>query len=163
MKKKKKIGLLFFALCFLLSTGAIAFEDVILTSRIEVWKAARETLQSSGFSSEDQNEGKLKTRWIEDTVVKERPVFSGPWGSGPTVKQTFRRRYRISIVIDETKNGALVKIHGEFEQKIYSARPQAPWQREELTTEDYDVERAVFFKILRHLEISRKAPGPMPM
>ena len=76
-------------------------------------------------------------------------------GGGPTVTKTVRRRYRLRIVVEEKAQGSLLNIRGKFQERPFDDRPQTPWNKITPGTEDYQVERETFFKILEVMQKSR--------
>ena len=136
--------------------GALAFQEEILTDKAEIWTAAKKVLTPKGIAKENLDKGLLQSKWIEDVVVKKKSVLpSQIGGGGATVSQTVRRRYRMRIAIEETAKGSTLSIQGTFEERPFDDRPQTPWNKITPSTEDYQVERQIFFKILESMQESR--------
>ena len=153
----KKIALILLPLIFSGFQGSVwAFQEEILTSRNEIWAAAKAVLASHGISKENAEKGILESKWIEDVVEKTKSILpSRIAGGGPTVTKTVRRRYRLRIVVEEKAQGSLLNIRGKFQERPFDDRPQTPWNKITPGTEDYQVERETFFKILEVMQKSR--------
>ncbi len=155
MNKKTAFILLAVLLLGFQGSGA-AFQEEILTSKSEIWNAARKVLASRGIAKENAAKGILESKWIEDVVRKTKSLLPGRIaGGGPSVTQTVRRRYRLRIVVEEKAQGSVVSIQGKFQERPFDDRPQTPWNKITPGTEDYQVERETFFKILEVMQQAR--------
>ena len=157
MRKQKVILIIMGVLLLGWQGSCLAFQEEILTSKNEIWTAAKTVLAShGGIAKENADKGILESKWVEDVVKKKRSILPERIaGGGPTVSQTVRRRYRLRVVVEEKAQGSAVSIQGTFEERPYNDRPQTPWNKITPGTEDYQVERDTFFKILEIMQQAR--------
>lgn len=157
MKTNSFLGIILSAgLLFQNLPSAYGYLDEVLTSPAEVWDAAVTLLErEEGIKSQDRDKGVLTSEWMEDTVRKEKRMFPSMVGVDKTLASTVRRRSRMRIQLTETATGTQIQITGKFQEKPLTGPPhQVRWEKIKPDTEDYDLERQLFFEILE--EISRK-------
>ncbi len=132
-----------------------AYTDEVQAGFEEIWKAAEDVLTPYGIRKMSLEEKRLETKWIEDRVLRTRRLL--PVGSEVKIKQLFARRYRIFVQLEDKPSGTQISVKGRFQIKSTEDVPQLRWNsvlKPQLV--DYDVERDIFFKILRRLEDSRR-------
>lgn len=150
-----KTAFIFLGLWCVFCPGLWAYTDEIRAGFEEIWKAAEDVLTPSGIRKLSLEEKKIETKWIEDRVLRTRRLL--PVGSKTQIKQLFARRYRIFVQFEENPSGIQIAVKGRFQIKSTEDVPQLRWNsvlKPQLV--DYDVERDIFFKILRRLEDSRR-------
>ena len=156
MRKKNiaaKIFLSVVLVFFVFQNKACAYHDEVLTTAEEVWKAAKTALTPKGIQHEDWNKKTIKSKWVEDYVTKQKELFPSKLGIGKTIPSTVRRRYQFTIQLTETSTGTGISIMGNFQERPFSGVPsQLHWEKISPTSEDYELERTMFFKILGELE-----------
>lgn len=142
-----------FALFFLaIQAAGFAYLDEVLMTPEEVWRASKLVLETDGIRVENKENYTLKSRWIEDYVRKEKKIFPDALGRGLTLPSTTRRRYQMTVVLTELPTGTQIQISGKYQERpISSPEHQARWKFIKPTTEDYELERILFFKILREM------------
>ena len=131
-------------------TLVFGYTDEIELKTEEVWLAVKEVFKPYGFFKLDEEKRELRTQWIEDTVVRSRSLL--PFGGFKEVRRTVNRRYQLSVKLKEIAGVVQVKINGKFQEQSREGRPQWTWRTVKPQSEDYDIERQYFFKILNHLQ-----------
>lgn len=132
-----------------------AYTDEIQASTEEIWKAVEDVLKPYGIRKVSVEEKRIETKWIQDRVLRSRRVL--PIGSKREIKQLFDRRYRILVQLDERPSSTQIAVKGRFQIKSPENIPQLHWNtvlKPQLV--DYEVEREMFYKILRRVEDSRR-------
>jgi len=156
--KKRMMGILIGGLTFAVLPPAAhaAYRDEVLTTAEEVWKAAKTVLTPKGIEREDWNKKTIQSKWIEDYVTKQKEILPSRLGIRKTIPKTVRRRYQWTIQLTETSTGTEVAIAGNFQERPFSGVPsRMHWEKINPASEDYDLERVMFFKILAELEHRR--------
>ena len=157
--KKILTGILTGGLAFgILLPAGHAYRDEILTNSEEVWKAAKTALTPKAIQREDWDKKIIKSKWIEDYVTKQKEILPSGLGISKTIPNTVRRRYQLTIRLTETSTATEISILGNFQERPFTGVPsQLHWEKVSPSSEDYDIERALFFKILSELERLRRA------
>jgi hypothetical protein len=137
---------------FLPFTG-FAYTDQITVKVEEAWSAAEEVLKPYGFHKIDPEAKTLETKWMKDRIVRKgKGVFKN------LTSATYERRYRLKVKINPRAFDTEIEVRGVFQE-----RPLAPnsniflWKKVRPRTEDFDVERNIFMRILNRLELNRRA------
>lgn len=139
------LGVFFLAL----QTTAFAYLDEVLMTPDEVWTAAKTVMEPKGVRTENKAAYTLKSKWIEDYVRKEKNILPAALGRGVTLRSTVRRRYQMAVELKELPTGTEIQISGKYQERpIGAPEHQARWKYVKPSTEDYELERALFFKIL---------------
>ena len=148
-----KLRLLTAVLFFLaIQPSGFAYLDEVLMTPSEVWTATKIVMQDSGIASEDQKTYTLKSKWIEDYVRKERNILPGALGRSLTLKGTVRRRYQMTVQLKELPTATQIQVSGKYQERPVGApQHQARWKFVKPSTEDYELERLLFFKIIREM------------
>ncbi len=148
----------FFFVLLLRPLHVYAYLDEILTSADDVWAAAKTVMEPQGIRSENKAAYTLKSKWIEDSVRKEKRLFPSAVGIDTTIPRTLKRRYRMTLQLTETATGTQIQVQGKFQERPFGApEHQARWKNVKPGTEDYEVERSLFFKILMELARMRSS------
>ena len=136
------------------SSAVWAYTDQITVKADEAWQAAQEVLKIHGFHKVDAASKTLQTKWIQDRVVRK-----GKWVLKNVASQTYERRYRLTVTVVQRAFDTELQIRGTFnERPITSAAVPLSWKKVHPKSEDFDVERAIFMRILNRLEIARTNP-----
>jgi len=142
------VGILFFAV----QPGALAYLDEVLMTPDEIWSAAKLVLEPTGIVVENKASYTLKSNWIEDIIRKEKKLLPRAVGGGPSMARTVRRRCQMTVMLKELPTGTQIQITGKYQERPLSApEHQARWKFVKPSTEDYELERLLFFKILREM------------
>lgn len=142
------VGILF----LVLQPMAFAYLDEVLMTPDEIWAATKLVLEPTGIVDENKASYTLKSKWIEDIVRKEKKLLPRAVGGGPTMARTVRRRCQMTVVLKELPAGTQIQISGKYQERPLSApEHQARWKFVKPSTEDYELERLLFFKILREM------------
>jgi len=154
----------FFLAAFLvfttLSQRGQAYIDEILTTREEVWLAVRSAISVENIRSEDSSAYILETRWIEDIVQKQKNVLPSAIGQEFIMPSTVRRRYRMTVQLNELPTGTQIQITGKYQERAVGApEHQSRWKYVQPSTEDYELERVLFFRILSEMARVRTSEG----
>jgi len=137
---------------FAMPPAALAYLDEVLMTPNEIWEAAKTVLETPGIDVENKETYTLKSKWVEDYVRKERTVIPRQVGRGFTLTGTVRRRYQMMIVLKELPSATQIQITGKYQERPVGApEHQARWKFIKPSTEDYELERQLFFKILREM------------
>ena len=135
-------------------SSAFAYTDQITVKADEAWQAAQEVLKKDGFDHLDSESKTLRTKWIYDQVVRK--------GKGPLKKitsVTMERRYRMSVHVVQRPFDTEIEVRGNFQERTMgNNRTSISWKKVRTKSEDFDLERAIFMRILNRLEIARTNP-----
>lgn len=132
-------------------SSALAYQDSILDSYDKVWDAVLKVLEPHGVHKANKEKGVIESNWMEDRVERTRNVV--PFNNQIQIDRTMNRRYRLTIELDEQKDGTVsISIRGKFQERGNDTHPQTPWKKVKPVAEDFDVERTFFFNILRQIE-----------
>ena len=138
----------------LFSLSAFAYTDDIQGATVDdAWQAALKALGPKGVKEADEKKKVLVSRWMEDEVVRRNSLFKG------VTSQSYRRRSQMEISLTEIPDGVHILIKGEFEEKPQDSPAQAPWRKLKMQTEDYDLERNLFMRILTQMAKDRYRPA----
>ena len=149
---KGKTHILLLILFFLLSPHALAsYSDAIYVPQSEVWDAAKKVLGQKSFKKDDPKKGELETNWIEDQVVRRRGLLK------KIASKVYGRRYRIKLNLKQEKELTHVDIEGVFQEKSLDS-VNSIWRKIKPESEDYEIERTLFKKILHQIEVNRNEP-----
>ena len=98
------------------------------------------------------NEAKreLETKWKEDRVVRANKLTRGFF------KESYIRRTRYKIFLTETGGLSEVSIKGKHQFKNPDAGIKALWKTFKPNSEDKEMERSLFFQILRRVEENKR-------
>ena len=129
-----------------------AYSDTILVPVEEVWTATLEALDPYGIRKKDFEKGKLESGWHQDRVVRSHGLLK------KVFRQTYERRSRFEIRFKEEGAGAAVEIRGKFQERP-AGSPQAVWRTVKPESQDYELERELFQKILTKIEAKRLSHG----
>lgn len=156
MKKNTAILLLFILTVHPVSLQAYA-EEIMIPAE-QVWESAKEVLKTPGFRKLDWDKKFMETKWTYDEVSRSRGIMK------KLTSAWYERRYRMKIQFTELMGGATaVKITGVFQERPRDAGVNVGWSTYKLQSQDYDMERDVFFKILYALEKKKREPSkPLP-
>jgi len=156
-----KLKLLIACFLFLTAPPAVfAYLDEVLMTPEEVWTASKTVLQSTGIAVENKETYQLQGKWIEDYVRKEKDLLPKGMGRSITLPSTVRRRYQMRVQLKELPTGTQIQVSGKYQERPVSApEHQARWRYVKPSTEDYELERILFFKILRELARVRISQG----
>ena len=142
------VGILF----LVLQPMAFAYLDEVLMTPDEIWSATKLVLEPTGIASENKASYTIKSKWMEDIIRKEKKLLPRAVGGGPTMARTVRRRCQMTVVLKELPTGTQIQISGKYQERPLSApEHQARWKFVKPSTEDYELERLLFFKILREM------------
>jgi hypothetical protein len=147
-KRVLLIGMFF----LVLQPMALAYLDEVLMTPDEIWSATKLVLEPTGIASENKASYTIKSKWMEDIIRKEKKLLPRAVGGGPTMARTVRRRCQMTVVLKELPTGTQIQISGKYQERPLSApEHQARWKFVKPSTEDYELERLLFFKILREM------------
>ena len=147
-------ALFFLSLFFLFAPVSYAvYTDEIALDSKRVWEAAHQALESYGIGKENPAKGTLESRWIEDLVRRSHKFLP------EAIKGSYLRRYRLVITLREEGGKTSVTIKGKFQQKDTGLPPAAPWLPISPKTEDYEMERNFFMKLIARLEQNLTSPS----
>ncbi len=148
---KKSLVLLLGA--FLFSTPAWAYSDRVDASVKEIYAAALSCFEKEGIYKSDPEKGSLTTKWVSQTIRRDRKRRFVP----TRMKETVDIRYQMKLDLQEGVNYSDVSIIGRFEEKLTDGHPMQPWRSSPSDKEFYFKERAFFFKLLGCIEANKKA------
>ena len=150
--KTREIGaLLVWVGLLMMPSSGWAYTDQITVKAEEAWQVAQNVLKSTGFKKLDPEKKVLETQWVHDRVLRK--------GKGLLkliASQTYDRRYRLRVRVTQRAFDSEIEIRGTFQE-----RPMGPvssklsWKQVRPQTEDFDIERALFMRILNHLQMAR--------
>lgn len=128
-----------------------AYMDQVTVKAPEAWEAAKEVFRKTGFKKIDEKKYRFETKWIEDEVTRSRGLLKG------IASQKYQRRYRISVEIRQREYDSEIEIHGTFQERPLNINQQylMTWQTVHPETEDYEVERQGFMRILGQLQFMK--------
>ena len=144
----KIVGLWIFLMAALLLKPPLVsayMDDVKGVTAEEAWQATLKVLGTKGVQKADKNKKFIQSRWVEDEVVRRNSLFKD------VTSQDYLRRSRMKISFNELPDRVEIKITGSFEEKPKQSPPQAPWRKLKTRVEDYELEHALFMRILTQL------------
>ncbi len=147
----------FFLLFWIVAAGSLkAYTDEIGVLPEEVWKAAKEMAGPGGIDREDREKWELVTKWKEDRVRRRRGLLKN------YIHQTYDRRYKLKIHLEDKKLSTVVTITGTFEEKGFGAHRGTPWRSTDPEIEDLEVERRFFYKLLDQIKAQKQQSSSLP-
>jgi len=152
----KKVLFLFIVLFISFTFRGYAYTDDIQAESEELWQAVSDTFEIYGIHSQKPNKKVLTSHWIYDEVTRSRGLFKGIF------RQNYDRRYRIKVTLIRADVKMIsVEVRGAFQERSTGTGPSIPWKLIKPNSEDYQVEREFFIKILNQLAHNkRKAAKP---
>lgn len=132
--------------------SAFAYTDQITVKADEAWAAVLRVFENQKLRKMDPQKMFLQTKWVEDEVVRRGPGILKNYTS-----QTYDRRYRLSIQVVQREYDTEIQIKGSFQQRTMSPNNVVSWKRVKPKTEDFDIERATFMRILSRIELTRNS------
>lgn len=133
---------------------AFAYTDQITVKADEAWQVAQEVLKVNGLDKVDHDNKTLRTKWVEDRVVRR--------GKGVLKKitsVTMQRRYRMTVRVIQRPFDTEIEVKGDFQERTLGVNQTSySWKKIRTKSDDFDLERAVFMRILNRLEIARTNP-----
>ena len=127
-----------------------AYIDQVQAPADEVWLAVHQTGSSLGIKKENEAKRELETKWKEDRVVRANKLTRGFF------KESYIRRTRYKILLTETGGLSEVSIKGKHQFKNPDAGIKALWKTFKPNSEDKEMERSLFFQILRRVEENKR-------
>lgn len=152
----KKYAAIFLG-AFLFSTSVWAYSDRVDAPVKEIYAAALSCFEDEGFYKADPERGSLTTKWVAQTIRRDRKRRFMPM----RMKETVDIRYQMKLDFQEGVNYSDVSIVGRFEEKHTDGHPMQPWRSSPSDKEFYFKERAFFFKLLGCIEANKKAATPL--
>lgn len=151
MKKIVKTLLAFGLLSLMaFSPRGWAYVDQLQAPADEVWLAVHQTAVPLGIKKENEAKRELETKWKEDRVVRKDKLSRGIF------KQSYKRRTRYKIFLTETDGLSEVSIKAKYQFKNPDAGINGLWKTFKPDSEDKEMERALFFQILRRVEENKR-------
>lgn len=138
---------------FLFSASAWAYSDRVDAPVKEIYAAALSCFEKEGIYKSDPEKGSLTTKWVSQTIRRDRKRRFVP----TRMKETVDIRYQMKVELQEGVNYSDVSIIGRFEEKPADGHPMQPWRSSPSDKEFYFKERAFFFKLLGCVEANKKA------
>jgi hypothetical protein len=131
--------------------NSFAYTDQITVKADEAWQAAQEVLKTSGFHKLDHKTKTLQTKWIQDRVVRKGKGVLKNFTS-----ETVERRYRLTVRVIQRDFDTEIDIRGSFQERTMgNNHTSISWKKVRTQSEDLDIERAIFMRILNRLELAR--------
>lgn len=133
-----------------------AYTSEIQATLDEVWEAAHQVIEKDyGIDTINEKKRLITSDWSYDQVTRKKPLL--PLVKSTEIKETFERRYKTHVTLKQVKDLVEIRVKGEFEQKALREQgAKAKWKNHRPKSQDYIVEREVFFKILERLEKNKR-------
>ena len=137
-----------------LNSALWAYTDQITVKSDEAWQAAQEVLKPSGIDKLDPATKTIRTKWTHDRVVRKgKGVFKN------IASVTMERRYRMTVHVIQRPFDTEIEVRGDFQERTMGVNQTSyTWTKVKTKSEDFDLERATFMRILNRLEIARTNP-----
>lgn len=127
------------------------FEETFVGVKMdEVWQASQQALEPYGIRKKDDAKRMIETKWTEDTVVRRRGFLK------KITAGRYRRRYRFQLQLKEKGPVLQIQIQGNFQEKSADSRGIDAWRKFKPESQDYELEKEIFKKILMSMEENRK-------
>ena len=145
------ITLVFSGLVVGLSVNAHAYSEEIGLSIDKVSPAVKAVAQAYSGIAKSKDEGRwIETKWKEDYVVRKSKILKN------IISAKYKRRHKLRIKLTPNLSFTKIEISGFYQQKKPDVAPSIPWQTIKPKLDDLDLERELFFKILKQLEADQK-------
>ena len=148
---KRAVFFLFLTALFFPPHARAFYSDEISASPDEVWRGVEKAMKPYGIRKSDFKKRRSESDWKEDQYVKSGKGLLHSIGSS-----VVRRRYRFQVRLEENSFKTLVKIKGSFQEKPLDVPPGILWKPVKPDTDDLELERNFFMKILAELESLRR-------
>lgn len=143
MNKKKMLVLVLMSGLFLKPCWGLAYTDNILASKEEVWDAAVEVMAEKGIESKDFEKGKIKSKWVEDLVVRRNKLAKS------ILKATYKRRSRYQVFIEEMGVETVLQVKGSYQFKPSNTDFRVLWKTLKPSYDDRLTEQEIFYDVLK--------------
>lgn len=137
------------------TSSLFAFTDEIAAEPAKVWEAAKQAMTEYGLGKVKEDKLYLESGWIMDRVEKRIGFLSR------FSMKKVKRRYRLKVQVTPVEYGGKVDVTGFYQIQTDTGQSNLSWRRYKTDHNEYQIERALFMKIIDHL--GKSGPHSIPV